>query len=138
MLLQGLATKCAKLSSSGKGGDIAAAWTWLADNRKAGGREGGVGEDAVEAAWQLLEHIVTKYEERGCTSLHRAVLCKLAQARCSPPPWLIAGYKLRDCSELIRVYHQLGYIELAGEVAIQYIKVGNEKDISILRFYLSW
>jgi len=119
---QGLATKCAKLSSSGKGGDIAAAWTWLADNRKAGGREGGVGEDAVEAAWQLLEHIVTKYEERGCTSLHRAVLCKLAQARCSPPPWLISGYKLRDCSELIRVYHQLGYIELAGEVAIQYIK----------------
>ena len=118
-VVQGLALKCAKLSQGGRGGDIGQAWTWLADNRQAGGRE--VGEDAVEAAWQLLEHIVTSHEQRGCTALHRAVLCKLSQSRCAPPPWLVAGYKMKDCSELIRVYHQLGYIEQAGEVAIQYI-----------------
>ena len=34
----------------------------------------------------------------------------------------LAGYKKRDTVELIRVYHQLGYIEMAGEVAIQYIQ----------------
>ena len=122
-VVQGLTSRCAKLSSSGRGGDIAAAWSWLAENRQAGGREtGGAGEDAVEAAWQLLEHIVTRHEARGQTSLHRAVLCKLAQARCAAPPWLLAGYKRRDTAELIRVYHQLGYIEMAGEVAIQYIQ----------------
>ena len=123
-VVQGLTVRCARLSSSGKGGDIAAAWRWLAENRQAGGREtqGGVGEDAVEAAWQLLEHIVTRHEAHGQTSLHRAVLCKLAQARCAAPPWLLAGYKRRDTAELIRVYHQLGYIEMAGEVAIQYIQ----------------
>ena len=76
----------------------------------------------MEAAWQLLEHIVTKHESSGSTSLHRAVLMKLATLRCAPPPWLVAGYKLRDCGELIRVYHQLGYIEQAGETAIQYLK----------------
>ena len=45
----------------------ASAWTWLAENRQAGGRETGgtVGEDAVEAAWLLLEHIVTRHEARG-------------------------------------------------------------------------
>ena len=63
----------------------------------------------------------TQKSQRGCTALHRAVLCKLSQARCAPPPWLVAGYKMKDCSELIRVYHQLGYIEQAGEIAIQYI-----------------
>ena len=121
-VVQGLAAKCAKLSSCGKGADIAAAWTWLAHNRQAGGREGGVGEDAVEAAWQLLEHVVTAHETRGGTQLHRAVLTKLATARCCAPPWLLAGYKRRDVGELIRVWHQLGYIEQAGEVAIQYLK----------------
>ena len=121
-VVEGLAGKCAKLSSGGRAGDLASAWTWLSENRQAGGRERGVGEDAVEAAWQLLEHVVTKHEDRGCTGLHRAVLCKLASLRCAPPPWLVSGYKKRDCGELIRVYHQLGYIEQAGEVAIQYLK----------------
>ena len=76
----------------------------------------------MEVAWQLLETIVTKHEEAGSTALHRAVLTSLATARSTPPPWLLAGYKKRDCSELIRVFHQLGYIEQAGETAIQLIR----------------
>merc|ERR1711974_75270 len=76
----------------------------------------------VEASWQLLEHIVTSQEERGCTSLHRAVVTRLASCRSSFPPWLLAGYKRRDCAELIRVFHQLGLLELAGELAIEYIR----------------
>ena len=119
-VVQSLASKCARLSG-GRGGDLGQAWTWLAENRQAGGREAG-GEDAVEVAWQLLETIVTGQEEAGSTALHRAVLTSLAATRTAAPPWLLAGYKQRDCSELIRVFHQLGYIEQAGETAIQYIR----------------
>ena len=37
-VVQGLAVKCAKLSQTtgGRGGDIAGAWSWMADNRQAG------------------------------------------------------------------------------------------------------
>jgi len=117
-VVEGLASKCAKLSQS-RGSEVSAAWTWLAENRP-GGKEV-QGEDAVEASWQLLEHIVSTEETKGCTSLHRAALTRLAGNNCSFPPWLLAGYKRRDCAELIRLYHQLGYIELAGEVAIEYL-----------------
>jgi len=118
-VVEGLASKCAKLSNS-RGAEVAAAWTWLAENRP-GGKEV-QGEDAVEASWQLLEHIVTSQEEKGCSSLHRAAVSRLASSSCSFPPWLLAGYKKRDCAELIRLYHQLGLIELAGELAIEYIR----------------
>jgi len=117
-VVEGLAAKCAKLSNS-RGAEVAAAWSWLAENRP-GGKEV-QGEDAVEASWQLLEHIVITQEEKGCSSLHRAAVTRLASSSCSLPPWLLAGYKKRDCAELIRLYHQLGYIELAGELAIEYI-----------------
>ena len=119
-VVQGLAARCARLSG-GRGGDLAKAWSWLAENRQAGAREA-AGEDAVEVAWQLLEAIVTKHEEAGSTSLHRAVLTCLATTRSAPPPWLLSGYKLRDSAELIRVFHQLGYIEQAGETAIQLVR----------------
>ena len=33
----------------------------------------------------------------------------------------VPGTRLGDCAELIRLYHQLGYIELAGELAIEYL-----------------
>ena len=119
-VVQGLTARCARLSG-GRGGDLAKAWSWLAENRQAGAREA-AGEDAVEVAWQLLEAIVTKHEEAGSTSLHRAVLTCLASTRSAPPPWLLSGYKLRDSAELIRVFHQLGYIEQAGETAIQLVR----------------
>ena len=93
---------------------------WQRTDKLEAGRQAG---RRARTRWRpLLEHIVTRQEARGQTSLHGAVLCKLAQARCAAPPWLLAGYKKRDTAELIRVYHQLGYIEMAGEVAIQYIQ----------------
>ena len=60
------------------------------------------------------------------------MLCKLAQDRCAGPPWLLSGYKKRDTVELIRVYHQLGYIEMAGEVAIQYIQAVMSEGVEYL------
>merc|ERR1711915_803863 len=74
-VVEGLASKCAKLSQS-RGSEVSAAWTWLAENRP-GGKEV-QGEDAVEASWQLLEHIVSTEETKGCTSLHRVALTRLA------------------------------------------------------------
>ena len=44
----GLPSKCIKLSNS-RGTEVAAAWTWLAENRP-GGKEV-QGEDAVETSW---------------------------------------------------------------------------------------
>merc|ERR1712179_694785 len=68
-----------------------------------------------------MGHIVTTQESAGCSSLYRSTVTRLASSSCSFPPWLLAGYKKRDCAELIRLYHQLGYIELAGELAIEYL-----------------
>ena len=67
---------------------------WQRTDKLEAGRQAG---RRARTRWRpLLEHIVTRQEARGQTSLHGAVLCKLAQARCAAPPWLLAGYKRRD------------------------------------------
>ena len=71
----------------------------------------------MEAAWQLLQHLVTEKEKRGETALHRAVVTRLFSLGCSLPPWLTAGYKKRDPAELMRMYHQHGRLEAAAELA---------------------
>jgi len=117
-VVEGIASKCSKLSK-GRGTEQAAAWTWLAHNRP--GSVEITGECAVEATWQLLQHVVTSKEQGGCTTLHRAVVSRLASLGCSFPPWLLAGYKKRDPAELIRLFHSLGYLERAGDLATEYI-----------------
>merc|ERR1712032_191105 len=100
IVVEGLASKCVKLSAGR--GEQGSAWQWLQENRVGGGEV--AGDNPVEAAWHLLERVVGE-EEKGSTALHRA-------------------------AELIRVFHSLGHIEVAGEVAIELVKavmgVGSE------------
>ena len=126
IVVEGLASKCVKLSA-GRGGEQGSAWQWLKENSVGGGEV--AGDNPVEAAWHLLERVVGE-EEKGRTALHRAALQRLVSLACSPPPWLLSSYKRRDAAELIRVFHSLGHIEVAGEVAIELVKavmgVGSE------------
>merc|ERR1712203_649009 len=89
------------------------------ENRVSGGEISG--DSPVEAAWHLLERVVEE-EEKGSTALHRAALQRLVSLACTPPPWLLASYKKKDAAELIRVFHSLGHIEVAGEAAIELVK----------------
>jgi len=116
---EGLAGRAARLAQA-RPAEQDAAWAWIAENNP-----GGVeiqGECAVEAVWQLLKHIVTSKEKAGETSLHRSVVCRLFTLGCNLPPWLTAGYKMKDPAELIRLYHQHGYIEAAAELAVEYLE----------------
>ena len=119
LVTEGLAARCVKLGSA-RGAELERAWTWLAENRPGGAEVSG--DSPVEAAWQLLEHLVAGQEERGATALHRAATTRLVSLSCAPPPWLLAGYKKRDPAELIRVLHSLGHIEAAGEVGVEYVR----------------
>ena len=125
IVVEGLASKCVKLSAGR--GEQGNAWQWLQENRVGGGEV--AGDNPVEAAWHLLERVVGE-EEKGSTALHRAALQRLVSLACTPPPWLLASYKRKDAAELIRVFHSLGHIEVAGEVAIELVKavmgVGSE------------
>ena len=125
IVVESLASKCVKLSAGR--GDQGSAWQWLQENRVSGGEVSG--DSPVEAAWHLLERVVDE-EAKGSTALHRAALQRLVSLACTPPPWLLASYKKKDAAELIRVFHSLGHIEVAGEVAIELVKavmgVGSE------------
>ena len=125
IVVESLASKCVKLSAGR--GEQGTAWQWLQENRVGGGEV--AGDSPVEAAWHLLEKVVGE-EEKGSTALHRAALQRLVSLACTPPPWLLASYKKKDAAELIRVFHSLGHIEVAGEVAIELVKavmgVGSE------------
>ena len=127
LVVEALASRCVKLSGS-RGGEQAAAWSWLVESRVGGSEV--LGDSPVEAAWHLLQLLVTEQEERGATALHRAALRRLASLSCAPPPWLLAGYKKRDAAELVRTLHGLGHIEAAGEVAVELVRavlgVGSE------------
>jgi len=118
-VVEALASKAVRLSNA-KPQEKTAAWTWLAENRP-----GGLdiqGDDAVSATWSLLEHLVTTQEKKGETVLHRVTVLRLFSLGASLPPWLVAGYKKRDCAELCRLYHSQGHLEAATDLMIEYLE----------------
>ena len=80
------------------------------------------GDCAVTATWNLLEHLVTSKEKATQTVLHRVTVERLFSLGCALPPWLVSGYKKRDCAELIRLYHGQGNLEPATDLALEYLE----------------
>lgn len=54
--------------------------------------------------------------------LHRVTVERLFSLGCALPPWLVFGYKKRDCAELIRLYHGQGNLEPATDLALEYLE----------------
>jgi len=118
-VIEALASKAVRLST-GKPQEKSAAWLWLAENRP-----GGLdiqGDCAVAATWSLLQHLVTSQEKAGETVLHRVAVLRLFSLGAVLPPWLVAGYKKRDCAELCRLYHAQGQLEAATDLIIEYLE----------------
>ena len=69
--LLGLAMKCVQLS---RGGSNTAenAWDWLAENNPSSPRNDIGTNSSVEAAWKLLEGLVTRLQEKeGGSQIHK-------------------------------------------------------------------
>ncbi|XP_046389457.1 nuclear pore complex protein Nup160 homolog isoform X2 [Ischnura elegans] len=97
--------------------DSMSAWDMLADNDLS---MLGVGDaPAVSLSWKLLEHFVNKYETPGQTILHKAVATKILSMGAFLPHWLLASYKRRDPSELLRIFLEAGRLSEGGSLAIE-------------------
>ncbi len=86
-MLETLAAKCVRLSrADANAAEREAAWEWLPG-------ESGMEANAAEAAWNFLENILERLEERGQSKLYRAVSAKLLSLGAVLPVWIIAKYK---------------------------------------------
>jgi hypothetical protein len=71
VFLSGLAMKCVQLS---RGGSSTAenAWDWLAENNPTSPRNDIGSSSSVEAAWKLLESLVTRLQSKeGGSQIHK-------------------------------------------------------------------
>ncbi|CAH1156010.1 unnamed protein product [Phaedon cochleariae] len=94
-------------------------WNWLVENDL---QDLPVNRDsASDVIWQLLQDYLEKYEKPNMTTLHCVVCRKIIQMRIYVPHWLLASYKLRNASELLRLLHGSGRLEEAVEVANEYL-----------------
>ncbi|KAK6630703.1 hypothetical protein RUM44_002872 [Polyplax serrata] len=120
--LSGLASSCVRLDETQDN----SAWEWLTENDISELGDG----TAANLAWKLLEFFLRKYEASDSTSLHRAITHKLLQLGVFLPHWLVASYKLKNPSELLRLLLDNGRLEEAAQLAIEYAKaiLGQGKD----------
>ncbi|VVC32071.1 Hypothetical protein CINCED_3A016039 [Cinara cedri] len=81
------------------------AWFWLAKNEVSGD-----GINCGQIAWDFLETLVNRYEEKEKTLLHYHVADELLRHKAFLPNWLIRTYKKINVSELLQLY--LSYGEL--------------------------
>ena len=120
-IVEGLTTKCVQLSRSGSS-NAENTWDWLAENNAGSPRNDIGSNSSVEAAWKLLESIVTRLQEKeGGSQIHKSVVTRLFSLSAFLPAWLVTGYKKINPSELLRLYLVHGYIEDAGILASEYI-----------------
>jgi len=138
-IVEGLAAKCVLLtrssasvaagssSSKSSSDEISCALDWLSDNVNPAASSGSDlrPSNAVEAAWKLLEDLVTRLEpakSSGESQLHRAVAAKLITLGAFLPAWLVNGYKVVNPSELMRLYLANGLLEDAALITIEFVK----------------
>ncbi|KAJ8920022.1 hypothetical protein NQ315_011672 [Exocentrus adspersus] len=95
------------------------AWNWLVENDL---QDLPVNRDsAADVVWQLLQEYLEKYEEPRMTVLHYVVCKKIIHMRMYIPQWLLASYKIRNASELLRLLHSCGRLEEAIELVNEYL-----------------
>eukprot|EP00095_Tigriopus_kingsejongensis_P000570 snap_masked-scaffold372_size192401-processed-gene-0.15 protein:Tk00570 transcript:snap_masked-scaffold372_size192401-processed-gene-0.15-mRNA-1 annotation:"nuclear pore complex protein nup160-like protein" len=117
-IVKGLSSKCVNLARA-KAAERDAAWEWLSDNNPCGAdlRSG----SAVEAAWKLLQDILSRLEDEGQSTLMKAAVQRIFSFGATLPAWLVQDYKKRNPAELVRLYHVHGYLEDAANLALEYI-----------------
>ena len=115
-IVEGLASKCVKLSRA-KATEQDAAWEWLKENTLTQTNTA----STVEAAWSLLQDLVKDLERERQSQVHRAVASRLFSLGASLPTWLVADYKKANPAELLRLFLNNGFLDLAGNFAIEYI-----------------
>ncbi|CAH1112722.1 unnamed protein product [Psylliodes chrysocephalus] len=110
-----LTKQCVLLSEE----DNPNAWNWLVENDL---QDLPVNrESASDVIWQFLQDCLEKYEEPKMTTLHCVVAKKIINMRIYLPHWLVASYKMRNPSELLRLLHTSGRLEEAVELTNEYI-----------------
>ena len=120
-IVEGLSMKCVQLSR-GANTAVENAWDWLAENNPSSPKNDIGSSSSVEAAWKLLESLVTRLQEKESGSqLLKAVVTRLFSMNAFLPSWLVAKYKKANPSELLRLYLVHGFIEDAGLLACEYI-----------------
>ena len=64
--------KCVQLSRGGNN-TSENAWDWLAENNSGSPKNDIVSSSSTEAAWKLLESIVTRLQEKGGSQIHKGM-----------------------------------------------------------------
>ena len=65
--------KCVQLSRGGSNSSENA-WDWLAENNSGSPKNDIGSSSSTEAAWKLLESIVTRLQEKGGSQIHKGML----------------------------------------------------------------
>lgn len=109
---EALATACVYIAENSK------AWEWLVENDIS---DIVTDASASTAAWQLLEHLMMKYEQNNQTILHKIVAGKIMTLSAYLPQWLITSYKRRNAAELLRLYLNHGDLQQASQLACEFL-----------------
>lgn len=142
IVFQALAKQCILLSDS----EDPNAWNWLIENDLHGlfciktntlqftivvfTDLTIVGNSPSTVAWNLLQTYMNQYDEECLSIIHKAVCSKIITMGSYIPYWLVASYKKRNPSELLRLYYHNGRLEdavtLAGEYILAALGYGKE------------
>jgi len=97
------------------------AWIWLADNGVSGD-----GIDSGKIAWNFLETLVNRYEEKGRTLMHYHVADELLRHKTFLPSWIVKTFKERNVGELLQLYLSYGELINCADLILELF----EKEIS--------
>ncbi|XP_050427595.1 uncharacterized protein LOC126837691 [Adelges cooleyi] len=97
------------------------AWLWLADNEVIGN-----GIDSGKIAWQFLETLVNRYEEKDQTSLHFHVADEMLMNKAFLPSWLVKNYKERNIGELLQLYLSYGELINCADLILELFEIANQ------------
>lgn len=125
--MEGLTSRCVRLSTKAKGAERDAAWDWLSENNITAAANveetssvyntaattttapvprnstTAAGSSSVDSAWKLLEILIQRLEKKGGQSvIHKAVANRLFSQGVALPAWLVATYK--------KVTDRVGYL----------------------------
>lgn len=113
-ILQGLAFACVRAVDESSND----AWAWLQENDLADIPQKNT---PSEMAWKLLERLISDNENKGLTTLHKAVAGKLLALGEFLPHWLFLSYREKNSSELLNLYVSHGRLVEAAGLAKEYV-----------------
>uniref|UniRef100_A0A1Y1M1R8 Uncharacterized protein n=1 Tax=Photinus pyralis TaxID=7054 RepID=A0A1Y1M1R8_PHOPY len=95
------------------------AWNWLIENDLHDLNI--VGSFPSTVAWNLLQMYLEEYEEENSSALHKVICHRIIQLNSFIPQWILSSYKIRNASELFRLYFNNGLVDDAVTIASEYL-----------------